>query len=155
MRRAAGPAHSSCSQAAPRCAPFETCPRVLLPVALRATCLDHSAGAGRSFEQPADTTVGGGETTHAPLLSAIPAAFVTLLVQAALAFQKYRLNNGLILGATLAVVEWYEDTARSKGLPPSRVIVVLIATSAGALSPVLQQAACALATGLAHAITPS
>lgn len=94
------------------------------------------------------TALGGAETTHAPLLSVITAAFVTVLVQAALAFQKYRFNNGLMLGATLAAVDWYEDTTRRKGLPPSRRIVLLIATSAAALALALQQVARVFVTGL-------
>ena len=95
------------------------------------------------------------ETTHADLISVMIAAVVTLSVQAALAFQKYRFNNGLMLGATLAAVDWYEDTTRRKGLPPSRRIVLLIATSAAAFTLVLQQAARVFVTGLPHAITNS
>ena len=96
-----------------------------------------------------------GKTSHADWLSGIRPAFITLLVQAALAFQKYRLNDGLMLAATLAAVEWYEDNARSKGLPLSRSIVLSIAAGAGTLSLVLQRAALVLATALAHAITLS
>ena len=95
------------------------------------------------------------ETTHADLTSVLIAAVITLSVQAALVFQKYRLNDGLMLAATLAAVEWYEEAARSKGLPLSRPIVLSIAASAGALSLVVQRAALVFATALGHAITLS
>ena len=81
------------------------------------------------------------ETTHADLISVVTAAFVTLSVQAALTFQKYRFDNGLMLGTTLAAVNWYEDAARRKGLPPVALTLILIATSAAALTVALQQAA--------------
>ena len=149
MSRAAGPVPGSRDQLAP----FEALPPLLAVV-------QSATSVGDSTEQLAGTSGKGaltvvGQTTHAGLISVIAAAFVTALVRAALAFQKYHFNNGLMLGATLAAVEWYEDTAASKALPPSRMIVLLIATSAGALSPVLQQSACVFSTGLAHAITPS
>ena len=80
------------------------------------------------------------ETTHADVISVVIAAVVTLSVQAALAFHHYRFNNGLLLGATLAAVNCYEDTARRKGLPQSRLASILIATGAAALTLVLQQA---------------
>ena len=54
----------------------------------------------------------------AAAIAIMTAAFVTLLVQAALAFQKYRFNSGLMLGTTLAAVNWYEDAARRNGIPP-------------------------------------
>jgi hypothetical protein len=95
------------------------------------------------------------EMAHAGLVTAMAAAFVTLLVEAALAFQKYRFNNGLMLGATLAAVTWYEETARRKGLPPSRLTLVLIATSAAALTLVFQQLAHVFAAGLPQSITHS
>ena len=95
------------------------------------------------------------ETTHADLTSVLIAAVITLSVQAALVFQKYRLNDGLMLAATLAAVEWYEEAARSKGLPLSRPIVLSIAAGAGALSLVVQRAALVFATTLGHAITLS
>jgi hypothetical protein len=95
------------------------------------------------------------ETTHVDLISVVIEAVVTLSVQAALAFQKYRFNNGLILGATLAAVDWYEDTTRRKGLPPSRLTVLLIATSAAALGLALQQVARVFVTGLPQSITHS
>ena len=81
------------------------------------------------------------ETTHADVISVVIAAVVSLSVQAVLAFHKYRFNNGLVLGTTLAAVTWYEDTARRKGLPQSRVALILIATSAAALPHILQHAA--------------
>ena len=59
-------------------------------------------------------------TMDAALLSVMTAAFFTLLIQAALSFQKYRFDNGLMLGTTLAAVNWYEDVARRKNLQPSR-----------------------------------
>jgi hypothetical protein len=96
-----------------------------------------------------------GATTHADLIAAIAAAFFSLLVQAALAFQKYHFNNGLILGVTMVALSWYEDTARRNGLPRSRVSLILIATSATALTVVLQQAACLFATSALQSITHS
>jgi hypothetical protein len=126
-----------------RRAALEAPPCVLLAVAL-----------GAAF--PSDSTGGGtnvGELTRA--ISVMAAAFVTLLVQAALTFQRYRFDNGLTLGTTLAAVNWYEHTARRKGLPASRVILILIATSAAALTLVLQQAACVFATSFPQPITHS
>ena len=55
-----------------------------------------------------------GATTHAALISVVAAAFFTLLVQAALTFQKYRFDKGLMLGTTLAAVNWYEDVAAAR-----------------------------------------
>jgi hypothetical protein len=85
------------------------------------------------------------ETTHADLIPVVIAAVVTLSVQAALAFQKYRFNYGLVPGATLAAVAWYEDWARRRGVPHSRLAPILIATSAAAVTGILQQAAHAFA----------
>jgi len=96
-----------------------------------------------------------GETAHAGPVIAMAAAFVTLLVEAALAFQKYRFNNGLMLGTTLAAVTWYEETARRKRWPPSRLTLALIATSAAALTLVFQQLAHVFAAGLPQSITHS
>jgi hypothetical protein len=96
-----------------------------------------------------------GLTTHTRLIAVVAAAFFTLSVQAVLTFQKYRFDNGLMLGTTLAALKWYEDTARRNGLPRSRVNLILIATSAAAFTVTLQQAARALAVGLAQAITHS
>lgn len=76
------------------------------------------------------------------MLPVVIAMVATLSIQAALAFQKYRFNNGLVLGITLAAVDWYDDAARRKGLPQSRVAFILIATGAVALSLALQHAAC-------------
>jgi hypothetical protein len=131
-------------------AAFESPPSVLLAVALGAASLRASAdGAREHVKHFSGTPSGEGEATNvrAALLSLIPAAFVTLLIQAALAFQKYRFGNGLTLGTALAAVNWYEATARRKGLPASRVTLFLVATSAAALTLVLQQAACVFATG--------
>jgi hypothetical protein len=75
------------------------------------------------------------------MVPVVIATVATLSIQAALAFQKYRFNNGLVLGITLAAVDWYDDTVRRKGLPQSRVSVMLIAMSAGGLTLVLQHAA--------------
>jgi hypothetical protein len=109
--------------------------------------------AGTSSGQ-GDVTMAG-ETTPTSLTAVVAAAFLTLSVQAALAFQKYRFNNGLMLGTTLAALNWYEDTARRKGLPRSRLTLILIATSAAALTAVLQQAARVFATGVPQTITLS
>ena len=79
------------------------------------------------------------------MISVLTAPAFTLSVQAALAFQKYRFNNGLVLGTTLAAVNWYDDVVRRKGLLPSRGALVLIATSAAALTLALQQVAPAFA----------
>ncbi len=54
------------------------------------------------------------QTTHADLISVVTAAIVTLSVQAALSFQKYRFNKGLVLGTTMAAVNWYEVVTRRK-----------------------------------------
>ena len=78
------------------------------------------------------------ETKFADVICVVIAAVVTLSVQAALAFQKYHFNNGLVLGTTLAAVTWYEDAARRKGLPQSRVGLILIATSAAAVTLIFQ-----------------
>ncbi len=91
----------------------------------------------------------------AALLSVMTAAFFTLLIQAALSFQKYRFDNGLMLGTTLAAVNWYEDVARRKNLQPSRLTVFLTAAIAAALILILQQAAHVLAAALPFAITHS
>jgi hypothetical protein len=85
------------------------------------------------------------EGSHADVITVAIGPVVTLLVQAGLAFQKYHFHNGLVLGTTLVVVDWYEDTARRKGLPQSRVALILIAASAAALTLMVQQAAHVLA----------
>jgi len=72
---------------------------------------------------------------------AIIAGGITLALQAAMAFEKYRFNNGFILGATLAAAKWCGDTACRKGLPRSPLAMTLIAASATALSFALEQAA--------------
>ena len=68
-------------------------------------------------------------------------AILCLSAQAAVAFQRYRFNNGLILGATLAAVSCYDDAARRRGLRPSQVQLALIATTAAALTMIMQQMA--------------
>src|SRR5690242_2439594 len=89
----------------------------------------------------AGTSSGQGHVTmpgpHISLIAVVAAAFFTLSVQAALAFQNYRFNNSLMLGTTLAALNWYEDTARRNGLPRSSVALILIATIAAALTVVL------------------
>lgn len=77
----------------------------------------------------------------ADALPVVIAAVVTLAVQGALAFQKYHFSNGIVLGVTLAAVDWYEDSARRKGLPQSRAALILVAASAAGLTLILQQAA--------------
>ena len=94
-------------------------------------------------------------TTRATLISVVTAAFFTLSVQGALTFQKYRFDKGLMLGTTMAAVNWCEDVARRKNFPPSRLTLVLIATIAAAFTVALQQAARVLAAGLPQAITHS
>jgi hypothetical protein len=89
-------------------------------------------------------------TTHAGLISVATAVFFTLLVQAALAFQKYRFDNGLILGTTVAAVNWYEGLARRKNLRPSRLTLMLVTTIAATTTATAQQAVCVLAAGLLH-----
>jgi hypothetical protein len=110
-------------------------------------CAGTSPGEG-------DVTMAG-QTTHTSLIAVVAAAFFTLSVQAVLAFQKYRFNNGLMLGTAMAALNWYENTARRNGLPRSRVNPTLIAASAAAFTVTLQQAARVLAAGLAQAITHS
>jgi hypothetical protein len=95
------------------------------------------------------------ETTHADLISVMIPGVVTLSVQAALTFQKYRFDNGLMLGITLAAVDWYEDVARRRNARPSRVSLVLVVTAAAAMTVVLQQVVRALAAALSLFITHS
>jgi hypothetical protein len=96
-----------------------------------------------------------GATMDAPLISVMTAALFTLLIEAAITFQKCRFDNGLMLGTTLAAVNWYGDLARRKNSRPSRGTLILIATIAAAFTVALQQAARALAPGLPQAITHS
>jgi hypothetical protein len=125
MKRAAATVASGRNQVAV----FDTPPPVFFAGSLGGASLGGSAGAGGPLDQLADTPPSKGQftmvgdTTHADLV-VMAAAFVMLLVQAALAFQKYRFNNGLMLGTRLAAVNWYEDTARRKGLPPSRMTLI-------------------------------
>ena len=85
------------------------------------------------------------ETTYAHVISVIIAPMATLSIQAALVVQKYRFDNGLLLGTMLAAVNWYEHAARLRGLPRSRLALTLIATGAAATTLALQQAAHVLA----------
>jgi hypothetical protein len=59
--------------------------------------------------------------------------------QAAVAFQKYRFNNGIVLGTTLAAVACYDDTARRNGQHPSQMQLTLIAMTTGAMTMIVQQ----------------
>ena len=142
-------------------AEFEGPASVFLAVALSAGPLRDAARARRHLEELAATSSGQGgatnvgEMTGAQLISLMTAALVTLLVQATVAFEKCRFNNGLMLGTALAAVNWYEATARRKGLQTSRVTLILIATSAAALTLVLQQAAHLFATSLPQSIAHS
>ena len=126
---------------------FEATPPVRRAIVRDAAFPGAAAGAGEPFVR---TSSGQGEANmpSAAAIAIMTAAFVTLLVQAALAFQKYRFDSGLMLGTTLAAVNWYEDAVRRKGLPASRWTLILIATSAAALTLALQQAARVLAIGL-------
>ena len=80
-------------------------------------------------------------TAHTDVISVVIAETITLSIQAALTFHNYRFNDGLLLGATLAAVNCYEETARRKGLPQSRLVSALIATGPAALTIMLRQAA--------------
>lgn len=136
-------------------AAFDATPSVLRrAIALDAAFPGAAAGAGKPV---ARTSTGLGEANmpSAAAISGMTAAFVTLLVQAVLAFQKYRFDCGLMLGNTLAAVNWYEDAARRNGIPPSRLTLILIATGAAALAFALQQAARVLVVGLTPSITHS
>jgi len=157
MKRTAATVATGCNKGAG----FDGPPSVFLAVALSAGSLRDAAGARRHLEELAATSSGQGgatnvdEMTGAQLISLMTAALVTLLVQATVAFEKCRFNNGLMLGTALAAVNWYEATARRKGLQASRVTLILIATSAAALTLVLQQAAHLFATSLPQPITHS
>ena len=89
-----------------------------------------------------------GPTTHAALISVVTATFFTLSVQTALTFQKCRFDKGLMMGTTMAAVNWCEDAARRRNFPPSRLTLVLVATIAAAFAVTVQQAARVLAAGL-------
>ena len=88
-----------------------------------------------------------GARTHTAL-SVLAAAFFTLLIQAALSFQKYRFDKGLMLGTTMAAVNWYEVVARRKHLRSSRATLILIATIAAAFTVAVQQGIRVLAAGV-------
>ena len=99
--------------------------------------------AGATINDVLGQTVGG---RNSPILGGemVPgliAVGTTLSLQAALAFEKYRFGNGLMLGITLAAANWYADTARRKDLPQSPLVLTLIAACAVALTLALQQAA--------------
>ena len=79
--------------------------------------------------------------THMDVISVVIAEAITLSIQAVLTFHNYRFNDGLLLGTTLAAVNCYEETARRKGLPQSRLVSALIATGPAALTIMLRQAA--------------
>ena len=113
-----------------------------------------AAVAGKYFAR-VSTGQGGANMPSAAAVSIMAAAFVTLLVQAAVVFQRYRFDCGVMLGTTLAAVNWYEDAARRNGIAPSRPTLILIATGAAALAFALQQAARVLAAGLPPSLTHS
>src|ERR1700704_1759062 len=48
-------------------------------------------------------------TPRAALISVVTAAFFTLSVQAVVTFQKCRFDKGLMVGTTMAAVNWYGD----------------------------------------------
>jgi len=70
-----------------------------------------------------------------PLMEAI----LCLSGQAAVAFERYRFNNGLVVGTTLAAVSCFDDSARRMGLRPSQMQLLLIATAAAAATMIVQQ----------------
>jgi hypothetical protein len=81
------------------------------------------------------------ETTHTDIwLSLLIGAVLTLVTEATLAFQRYRFNNGVVLGMTLSAVACYEGKVRRKGMTPSQFELALIATVAAALTMLAQQA---------------
>ena len=82
-----------------------------------------------------------GETTHTDVISVVIAEAITLSIKAVLTFHNYRFNDGLLLGTTLAAVNCYEETARRKDLPQSRLVSALIAIGPAALTVILRQAA--------------
>jgi hypothetical protein len=121
--------------------------------------LRHSDPVTRPVQQLALTSAGRGaativrERTFLDRVLGVAAECVTLLLEAELAFQKYRFGSGFMLGTALASVDWYKKTARRKGLPFARATPILIATTAATLSLVVQQAAGVLASSLPQAIT--
>jgi hypothetical protein len=66
-------------------------------------------------------------------------AILCLSTQAAVAFERHRFNNGLVIGTTLAAVSCYDDTARRIGLRPSQVQLLIIATAAAAVTMLVRQ----------------
>lgn len=89
-----------------------------------------------------------GARAHAAVISVLAPALFTLLVQAALTFQKYRFDKGLMLGTTMASISWYENIARRKNFRPSRLTLFLVATVTTVLIAALQQGARGFAAGL-------
>jgi hypothetical protein len=90
---------------------------------------------GPIAEATSRTSLGGG--AHArpiPLIEAI----LCLSAQAAVAFERYRFNKGLVVGATLAAVSCYDDRARRMGLRPSQMQLMLVATTAAAVTMFVQ-----------------
>ena len=57
------------------------------------------------------------------IIAGLIAGGITLALQAAIAFEKYRFNNGFILGAALAAAKWCGDTACRKGFPRSPLTI--------------------------------
>jgi len=70
-----------------------------------------------------------------PLIESI----LCLSTQAAVAFERYRFNNGLVVGTTVAAVSCYNDSARRIGLRPSQMQLLLIATAVAAVTMIVQQ----------------
>jgi hypothetical protein len=66
-------------------------------------------------------------------------SILCLLAQAGMAFHRYRFNNGLIFGTTMAAVACYADTVQRKGINPSQLQLTLIATGTAALITIAQQ----------------
>ena len=120
---------------------------------------NQGAGPHARLVAPASASPGNESTvdatTRAALISVVTAALFTLLVHGALTFQKYRFDRGLLLGTTMATVNWCEEVARRNNFPPSRLTLVLITTIAAAFTVALQQASRVLAAGVPQAITHS
>jgi hypothetical protein len=114
------------------------------------------SGQGAAFEArprarrvaPGSAPPGNEGMVGATLISVVAAGFFTMLIQDALSFQKYRFDKGLMLGTTMAAVNWYEVVARRKHLRPSRVTLILIATIAAAFMVAVQHGVGVLAADL-------
>ena len=84
----------------------------------------------------------GASPRHAnAIITGLVAGGITLALQAAIAFEKYRFKNGFLLGATLAAAKWCGDSACREGIPRSPLTMTLIAAGATALTFALEQAA--------------